>query len=89
MSKENYLKFGDIIYIEYGENSVLFSSGFYQSSLYFAQKDQLSLKSFRNGLFQVYPNFSYKDHVQVRKLKDELKRMNATQQANDEAYNFL
>ena len=67
MSKENLVCYGDIVYLDL-EDYILFSSGFYDPTLYAVTRKYISLQSFRNGLFQLYPNYSYKDVRQVSDL---------------------
>jgi len=67
----NPVCYDDIIYIDVDDN-VLFSNGFFDPSLHLVSKPNIGLKSFKNGLFKLYPNLSYKDISQVDQLKDQL-----------------
>ena len=63
--------YGDIVYIDLA-GSILYSSGFYEPYLYLVSRENIAMKSFRNGLFKICPNFTYKDMGQVEQLKNQL-----------------
>jgi len=67
----NLICYGDIVYIEF-DNLILIANDSYNPLLYLASRDNIARKSFKNGLFRLYPNFSYKDSQQVEKLEDQL-----------------
>jgi len=65
------IRFGDIVYIEF-DNLILFANGIYSPTLHLISPHNIARNSFRNGLFKLYPNLSYKDTHQVEQLKDQL-----------------
>ena len=69
----NSICYGDIVYLEFNNHKhVLFSNGFYDPALYLASTANPGNQSFRNGLFKIYSNLSYKDASQVEKLEHQL-----------------
>jgi len=63
--------YGDIVYIQC-DNLVLLANGQYSPILHLNSTENIALKSFRNGLFMLYPNLTYKDITQVEQLEHQL-----------------
>src|SRR5690606_16460169 len=63
--------YGDIIYLTL-EDLILFSSGHFDPMVYLVSTQNLASKTFQNGLFQIYPNLSYKDTGRTDKLQNQL-----------------
>jgi len=63
--------YGDIIYIQC-DNLFLMANGQYSPILNLNSTENIALKSFRNGLFMLYPNLTYKDITQVEQLEHQL-----------------
>ena len=84
----NSVCYGDIIYLDV-EEFILYSNGFFDSSLYFVSKKNISAKAFSYGLFKLYPNFSYKDMSQVENLKVQLDLLKSLNPEDKLAYEQL
>ena len=84
----NPVCYGDIVYLDLND-LILYSNGFFDSSLHFVSKNNISVKTFSCGLFKLYPNFSYKDVSQVGSLKVQLELLRSLNPEEDLAYNQL
>jgi len=84
----NPVCYDDIVYIDV-DDSVLFSNGFFDPTLHFVSKPNIGLKSFKNGLFKLYPNLSYKDISQVDQLKDQLDLLKSLNPQEEVAFKEL
>ena len=67
----NPICYGDIVYLEF-RNLILYGNGFYDEELYLVSTENISYRPFKNGLFKLYPNLSYKDIDQVDQLNHQL-----------------
>ena len=67
----NPICYGDIIYLEF-HNLILYSNGFYDEELYLISTENIAYRPFRNGLFKLCPNLSYKDTDQTDQLNHQL-----------------
>jgi len=63
--------YGDIVYIQC-DDLVLMANGQYSPFVHLNSTENVALKSFRNGLFMLYPNLTYKDITQVEHLEHQL-----------------
>ena len=84
----NTVCYGDVIYLDV-ENFILYSNGFFDSSLHFVSKNNISSKAFTYGLFKLFPNQSYKDVGQVKSLKVQLDLLNSLNPEDQHAYQEL
>ena len=84
----NSVCYGDIVYLDV-EEFILYSNGFFDSSLYFVSKENIAAKAFSYGLFKLYPNFSYKDVSQVETLKVQLELLKSLNPDDKLAYQQL
>jgi len=84
----NPVCYDDVIYLDF-DDSILFANGFFDSNLYFVSKPNAAVKSFKNGLFKLYPNFSYKDISQVDQLKDQLDLLKSLNPQDELAFEEL
>lgn len=71
----NLVCYGDIVYIDI-DDYMLALNGFFGSVAYGVHTKNYMLKSFRHGLFQLHPNYSYKDSGVVDDLENQLDLLN-------------
>jgi hypothetical protein len=63
--------YGDVLFIDL-DDTLLYSSGFFDANLYTIPKQNLVLRSFRQGLFKIVPDFTYREAGASDELENQL-----------------